>query len=350
MRAFKPLRGPERLIRLGQWGVALLFAYFLIMISSGVLEDLPSLNDEPVRSSFVDQAAVDVQNQRMAPLQEARQKLDAALSEKQDERETAGNDYAKARASFDNWRVTRSSTELTDQNPEVIKRTRELDRLLALQKQLDGQLSDLQKQKRQLQAQISPVTQALAQLQQDADARYIQAIDRAALQAFFIRLAFVGPLLAVAILLFRRYRRSNQWPFVWGFMLFALFGFFVELVPYLPSFGGYIRYGVGVVLTFFGGRALLHRLQLYLEQKRQEQTASQEERKESIHYEAALSALARNQCPGCDRPLILQNGNTPTFCMHCGLQLLSQCTGCGLKKNAFFHFCPDCGTPANTDA
>lgn len=131
-------------------------------------------------------------------------------------------------------------------------------------------------------------------------------------------------------------------------LLFALFGFFVELVPYLPSFGGYIRYGVGVVLTYFGGRALLRWLQAYLERKKQEQAASQEERKESIHYEAALTSLARNQCPSCDRPLILQNGATPAFCMHCGLQLLSSCPSCGLRKNAFYHYCPDCGEPAET--
>ncbi|NPE52523.1 zinc ribbon domain-containing protein [Dickeya dadantii] len=348
MKAFKPLRGPERLIRMGQWAVALLFAYFLVMISAAVLEDLPSLTREPDRGSFIDQTAVDAQKARMAPIQAAQEALDNALADKREAREMATNDYAKAKASFDNWRATRSSTELSDQNPEVIKRNHELDRLLALQQQLDGQLADLQKQRAQLQLQLAPITLAVSRLYGDADARYGEALRKAELQAFFIRLAFVGPLLLAALWLFRRYRKGNQWPFVWGFILFALFGFFVELVPYLPSFGGYIRYGVGVVLTYFGGRALLRWLQAYLERKKQEQAASQEERKESIHYEAALTSLARNQCPSCDRPLILQNGATPAFCMHCGLQLLSPCPSCGLRKNAFYHYCPDCGEPAET--
>lgn len=348
MRTFKQLRGPERLIRTGQWAIALLFAYFLVMISAGLLEDLPSFTQAPQRSQFIDKSALEAEKNRMAPLQAEQEKLTTALADKQEARSMAASDYAKAKASFDNWRATRSSTEQSDQNPEVITRNHELDRLLTLQRQLDGQLAELQRQQSQLRTQLAPMTRAINLIHSEADERYAQALRSAELQAFFIRLAFIGPLLIAALWLFRRYRKSSQWPFVWGFILFALFGFFVELVPYLPSFGGYIRYGVGVVLTYFGGRALLRGLQRYLERKKQEQEASQEARKESIHYEAALTALSRNQCPGCDRPLIMQNGATPAFCMHCGLQLLSTCSACGLRKNAFYHYCPDCGTPAQS--
>ena len=38
-----PSRGPERLIRIGQWLIALLFAYFLIQVGSSLIADLPAL-------------------------------------------------------------------------------------------------------------------------------------------------------------------------------------------------------------------------------------------------------------------------------------------------------------------
>ena len=53
---------------------------------------------------------------------------------------------------------------------------------------------------------------------------------------FLYRLMLTLPLLVIA-----------GWPFVWGSICFALFAFFVELVPYLPSYGGYIRYVVGII-------------------------------------------------------------------------------------------------------
>ena len=340
---YKPLRGPERLFRLGQWIVAVLFAYFLIQVGAHLIADLPSVYTPPQYEDFLDESAVAQIEHQIQPTQDALNQLQSERDALHGLLQKAEYDYQRDKESFNNWRATRSTTEQSDQNPEVVTRARLLDQQLHNQQQLQAQLNELHQKRQQLMQAIAPQQQAIQNLHQTAQVAYQQALYQASLKDFGLRLLLVGPLLGAAIWLFRRHRKTSNWPFAWGFIFFALFAFFFELVPYLPSFGGYIRYGVGAVLTLVGGRALIRALQQYLERKKQEQQAPQEERKQEIRYEKALEAIARNQCPSCERTLLEVEGAAVNFCMHCGLKLYDTCPQCGLRHNAFFPFCPACG-------
>ena len=59
----------------------------------------------------------------------------------------------------------------------------------------------------------------------------------------------------------------------------------------------------------------------------------------------ALARLAKNVCPGCERPVDLKN-ETIDFCPHCGIGLFDRCGQCTTRKSAFAHFCHACGTSA----
>lgn len=331
-----PSRGPERLVRLGQWLIALLFAYFLIQVGGSLIADLPLISRRPPQERFLNPARVGQLEQQLQPLQQRRDRLQGEIERLTERQLLAGEATAREQTSFDNWRAARSATEQSQQNPEVIARARQLDGLLRQEQQLRAQRSQLEADLQRAQADLAAPQGLLEQLRQ-------QARQRSELLAFGIRLAFVGPLLALALWQFRRYRGSDQWPFVWGFLLFGLFAFFVELVPYLPSFGAYIRYGVGALLTLVVGRSLIRWLNAYLLRKQQEQAAPQQQRQRQIRYEKALQALGRHQCPSCERSLPRQEGALPNYCMHCGLQLQRQCGGCGSQHLACFPYCPSCG-------
>ena len=167
------------------------------------------------------------------------------------------------------------------------------------------------------------------------------------LRVFLYRLALTLPLLVMAGWLFVKKRKSTYWPFVWGFILFAVFAFFVELVPYLPSYGGYVRYIVGIVVTALVGRQAIVSLNRYLEKQKLAEQLPDAQRREELSYETALTRLSKSVCPGCERPVDLKN-TAIDFCPHCGIGLFDHCFKCSTRKSAFARFCHACGVTGKT--
>ena len=87
---------------------------------------------------------------------------------------------------------------------------------------------------RALERSRQTLQEEIAKVETVAQDRYQQAYQRFELKVFLLRLAVILPLLLLAVWLFSRYRTHRYWFFVYGFGLFALFAFFVELLPICP--------------------------------------------------------------------------------------------------------------------
>ncbi len=338
-----PSRGPERLVRAGQWAIAVLFAWFLIQVGANLIADLPLLSRAPQAAQFRPVVALQAVQNRLEPLQEQERRLQEQLEALNRRREVVQETLRRERQSFETWRATRAATAQSDQNPEVLQRARQLDARLEKDRLLAEDQRQLEQRQQQLQGRLAPLQRQQAELERRGEQAYARALRRHEWIAFLIRLGFVLPVLALALHLFRRRRGGEQWPFVWGFLLFSLYAFFVELVPYLPSFGAYIRYGIGALLTYLGGRALMRWLRAYLRRKQSEQQAPQQDRLQQIRYERALQTLARRQCPSCERFLCSGEAPMPDFCMHCGLRIQTHCRVCDHHQPVFYPYCSACG-------
>ena len=341
--AQKGLRTPERMFRAVLWVVAVIFAGFLIGLGSLVVRDLPTVDEHVSLTDYVDQPrAGRLDAEIRAGEARARDAVDAAASLQLRYRSSRAA-YDNARESFRNWIATRQSTQRADQDPEVIRRTHELDDLSALSRAAQTDVERSEASRLGLEQSLQTMRRQRADLDEAGRAAYERALRRMELHVFLIRLAITLPPLAIAAWLFVRHRKSNWWPFVWGFVFFAVFTFFVELVPYLPSYGGYVRYLIGILITVAIGRYAIVAMQRYLERQRVAERQSEEVRRQSLSYEHAIKSVTAGICPGCERGFKVHEGQT-NFCMHCGMKLFEDCPACSHRRNAFFHYCPSCGT------
>ena len=341
----KALRLPEKWFRRGLWLVAVVFAWFLVGLGSLVVGDLPRVEaPQRIEDFMPPERAQQVQLARQMA-EKLRNQASAALEQAELQYRAARKSYTGAREAFDNWVATRQATQRADQDGELLSRTQALDALKEAEGRAAVAVQAQQQQQLDAQQALSGAESEWRALHDGAQQAW-QAAQRAQeLRVFLYRLALTLPLLAVAGWLFVKQRRSSWWPFVWGFIFFALFAFFVELVPYLPDYGGYVRYIVGIVITVLLGRAAIQAFNRYLEQQKRQEAMPDVQRRVELSYDVALSRLAKGVCPGCERVVDLNDGGID-FCPHCGIGLFDRCAPCQTRKSTFARFCHACGTPA----
>jgi len=349
------------LMKLVLLGIACTLAVFLGGLGSKVLDDLSSWYRMPDYQEFEPAGELQPLEAEREPLQRERETLSSRRDEVQQALSVALRRLQSEQQSYQDWLQARKTIGSPADDPEVRTRLKELDRLRQVEEGWRMRLDQIGKEEEGLIQREAQLAEKLAQVRRQQEENYAMAMRAYDLKIFLIRLAVVGPLLLAAILLFFKRRSSPYWPLVWGFILFALYEFFVGLVPYLPSYGGYVRYAVGIVLTLILGWYLTRTLLRLAEKWKRELSETMMERARKIGKESAWKAHQKHRCPACEKDFLLGKWRpavklkeaigeeeAPDFCPHCGLRLFDSCPGCKTRYFIHFSFCPACGASSLT--
>lgn len=352
---FKVFKSPEKLFSFSMWLVSLLFASFLIGLGGKVIADLPSVGTRVSRDQFTNQAALQAGQSAYDGAQTELRRLRPLLVEAKGQLTARQSAYATAQSANRNWLATRSVTtsnlNASAQDPELLRQTQELEKLSEAVRAAQVDVEQLDAQVRAADRTSAQALESMDGQRNQANPAYLQSVRAQELRVFGYRLALTLPLLGIAGWLVTKKRKSSHWPLARGFVLFAAFAFFVELVPYLPSYGGYVRYGVGIALSLVGGHYGINWMRAYLARRSADALRNETERRSSLDEVMAIQKIAAKLCPGCERGIPPEvDGVKVNNCVYCGLKLFDFCKSqpdgspaCGVRKNAFFHYCPSCG-------
>ncbi|MFD0914636.1 serine endopeptidase [Methylophilus luteus] len=338
----KGVRLSEKWFNRALWMVAIIFAMFLTGLGKNIIGDLPRVETSYTTEHFVNHREIDPLRAELKALSRQHQTLADQLEQVNLQLIIRQKDYQAARTTFDNWV---SARDVTDEVDDLVGRTRTLDTLKKLERDAERAIEDIQQKQTDISQRENQLLAQVSALEGLARQQFDDEYEDKEMRVFLYRLLLTLPLLALAAWLFVQQRKSQYWPFVWGFIIFALLAFFVELVPYLPDYGGYVRYIVGILLTVVGGKYAITALQNYLEQQKLAESQPEFQRREKLGYDTALARLAKSVCPGCERNVDLKNESND-FCTHCGICLHNYCSACHTRKNAFAKFCHKCGAVA----
>jgi len=358
MAAYKgSLKRFEFFSKIVLWFITILLSVFLIQLGDRILADINDWFDAPEIESFQD-AKVHAELERE---KSALDKKKSSLKERKyhvtKSLETAQRNYASEKKSFEIWLNARKMIGAPEEDTRIRQRASRLDGFRKVEEAWASRMSGLEDESRSLEKEYAAFNEKRLTIEHNESEKYNAAFRKYSIYLFLLRLAFVLPILVAGIYLFIRFRNSRMKPLIRGYVIFALYAFFVGLVPYLPSFGGYIRYSVGIALTIFAGIYVVKQLALFAEKKKAELQESTEERSKKIKHETALKAYLSHRCPSCEKDFLIKNwqpgtkiirgivleDDAPSFCQHCGLKLFEKCPQCGTRNFSHFPYCSNCG-------
>ena len=348
----------ERTSKIVYYSISTILCIFLILLSNKIIEDLDGFTARPLVEEYENKNALQTLDSQTQEINAEAEVINSKKATIEKTIEIAKANYTNEKQSFDNWLQTRKTLGSPDKDKEVLYRAKKLDEFYKVERSWNIQLNDIQTQIEALEKKKGDFSLLADQERTLANTKFEEILKWYDLKVFLIRLLFVAPILALGVFFFIRKRADKYWPLYFGFSLFSLYAFFFGLLPYLPSYGGYVRYIVGIALSGGLGYYAIKRIRIYLEQKQEELKISTEERSKNVHSDIAEKALDNHFCPSCGKDFIIKKWEFPlskvvdmdaykfvtSFCRHCGLQLFKKCTVCDYNNFAHLPFCSCCGT------
>jgi hypothetical protein len=337
--------------------ISMLLALFLILIGNKFLDDVAKIYKEPLRGEYTNieeikkyEAPIKALYGEIEKYNFEKERINKALYKSQ-------HNYQSEKDSFNSWIEARKTIGSPAEDIEVKSRARQLDEYRRIEKEWKNELDKIDSLILPYQKEINELNSKKYDAEETALKKYNADLKSYEIKSFFIRLLIVAPFIIISIVMVVKYRRAKYFPLFLGFIFFSLYAFFFGLVPYLPDFGGYIRYVVGVVLTVFFGVYIIRQINTLTAKKKKELEESTKDRSKKIKQDTALKAYKSHCCPSCEKDFILNRWSStsvtqtylatetdaPMFCRHCGIELFILCPKCSDKNFAHFPFCSKCG-------
>ncbi len=355
------LKRVEILSKLSLFLIAMALSVFLILLSDNFMEDIPHWFKKPIRKEFQDKPQLDKINGEMIPIGKKLKKADEKVSNLSISLNIANRKYQSEKKSFETWLKARRTIGSPNEDSKVRDRGKQLDSLRVIEDAWQAKIDAVKKEQKGLVAHQRSLVSKRSRTRAKGNEKYQTAYRTFSIKIFFVRLAIILPIMILAFILLAKFKASKFKPLIWGFTIYAIYAFFFGLVPYLPSFGGYIRYAIGVLLTLSIGYYVIKRLTVFTARKKAELEESREGRLKKIKHGTAIKAYNSHSCPSCERDFlsnkwlpkskklqtVVLEDEAPSFCHHCGLQIFDTCAKCNHRNFIHFPYCSSCGETLN---
>lgn len=347
----------KRINRIFFYVISLTLCGFLIGLSYNVMVDLESWEKGPEVEDFYDQKIKDSLTNITDSLELSIEDEKKKLSTVEISIDRINSQYYEEEVSFKNWLKTRKTLGSPKEDTAVLRRAKVLDEIQSSKKPWYGKKLLLENSISELRAHLNVQELVKEKEYNKAYDQFEQADHSHNNKIFLIRLLIVLPLLIFAIVAIIKFRKSKYWPLLFGYVLFSFYLFFVGLVPYLPDYGGYVRFIVGIVICIFLGIYGINKLKKLIEYRRKQKAKVNDEEEIQKNSEAFDKAYDHHSCPCCGKDFLIKDwSQTPLpnpknvrfkvskYCRNCGTELFKNCKVCDSEKYAFTKHCTSCGT------